>query len=249
MKKLMKVLSLCAISLTPFTPILHDTALSPVVDAEQISPKEQAEQVINELNSLYPGQAFPTRILTEDSPVYLTAATTHPANRDDFNIYYYAEDSPIPVNDQKLNDLEPMAAFQRVVYEDSDAAQKAVKQIIDEQGEPIDLGFGITGYLSGAAGSTYLSWQEGNWSFSIQVLNQDGTDPIPLAKEIVQYLEEVALPAPEVAGQINLRINASATYQDNVASWQDGRVVYITSHADPMTLIQMTGSITNPTEQ
>lgn len=248
MKKFGKCLAISIVSLAPFTPIFQNQATSAIVEAEQISPKEHAEQVLNELYGLYPGQTFPTQILMEDSPVYLAVATTDPTDRDNFNIYYYAEESPISVNDQKLNELEPIAAFQRVVYEDADTAQKAVKQIIHENGEPVDLGYGITGYMSGAAGSLYLSWQEGNWSFNIQARNQGENDPISLAQEIVQYLEEVALPAPEMVGQINLRMTSS-TYQDNVAAWQEGNVVYIASHADPLTLIQMTGSITNPTEQ
>ena len=248
MKKFGKCLAISIVSLAPFTPIFQDQPTSVIVEAEQISPKEHAEQVLNELNGLYPGQIFPTRILMEDSPVYLAVSTSDPADRANFDIYYYAEESPIPLNDQQLNDLEPIASFRRVVYEDAETAQKAVKQIINENGEPVDLGYGITGYQSGTAGSKYLTWQEGNWSFNIQSLNQNEDDPISLAQEIVQYLEKIALPAPEVVGQINLRM-ASSTFHDNVAAWQEGNVVYITSHADPMTLIQMTGSITNPTEQ
>ena len=44
--------------------------------------------------------------------------------------------------------------------------QNAVNQIIDN-GQPVDLGYNITGYKQGAAGSCYLSWQEGNWSLVV----------------------------------------------------------------------------------
>lgn len=43
-----------------------------------------------------------------------------------------------------------------------------MNQIIDNGGQPVDLGYNITGYKQGAAGSSYLSWQEGNWSLVVR---------------------------------------------------------------------------------
>lgn len=47
-----------------------------------------------------------------------------------------------------------------------------MNQIIDNGGQPVDLGYNITGYKQGAAGSSYLSWQEGNWSLVVRLKYQ-----------------------------------------------------------------------------
>ncbi|MER2174888.1 MAG: hypothetical protein ABS911_09435 [Carnobacterium sp.] len=60
-----------------------------------------------------------------------------------------------------------------------------------------DLGYGITGYGEGAAGSQYFSWEEGNWLFSIRSVSEDQMDNPGIAKKIVEYLEEHYLPAPK----------------------------------------------------
>ncbi|MGX7075289.1 hypothetical protein [Globicatella sanguinis] len=249
MRKFRKYLAFSIVLFSPVLPLSNGIFSQSVVTAQETSPQEHAMKVVEELQSYFENEALPTKVLTAESPVYLSAATTKVSDTENFNILYYAENEPYEVNNQELNNKTPIAAFQRVVYEDEAAAQEAVNQVIDNQGEEIDLGYGITGYLTAGMGSTYLNWQEGNWSLAIQAPNQEGVSSPDLAKQIVEYLEEIALPAPEVVGQIKLRMNDSLTYEDNVATWQVGNVVYTVSHADPFTLIEMTGSITNPTEQ
>lgn len=249
MRKISKYLSLGILLFTPVIPMANGVFSESVVTAQEISAQDQAIKVTDELQSYFENEALPTKILTAESPVYLTAATTKVSDTENFNIFYYAEDEPYEVNNEELNNKTPIAAFQRIVYEDEAAAQEAVGQVIEDQGEEVDLGYGITGYLSGAMGSTYLNWQEGNWGLTVKASNQDDANPTDLATQVVEYLEGVALPAPETVGQINLSMKEQTTYQDNTATWQVGNVVYIVSHSNPLTLIEMTGSISNPTEQ
>ena len=65
--------------------------------------------------------------------------------------------------------------------------QNAVNQIIDNGGQPVDLGYNITGYKQGAAGSSYLSWQEGNWSLVVRASNINGESPDDLAKMLSTF--------------------------------------------------------------
>ncbi|UUX34946.1 hypothetical protein [Fundicoccus culcitae] len=222
---------------------------NPVVHAQSVSPKSHAQKIIDGLAAIYPSDVLPTYVLTENDPLYVTAATTGSRNQDDFNILYYAEDKPIEINDLAVNNLTPIAAFQKSTYDTEQHAADAVQQVLDLQGQKVDLGYGITGYMQGAAGSSYLNWQEGNWSLVVQASNIDNEDPVPLAKEIVTYLEEIYLPAPTSVGQITLRVTPTGNYKDNTVIWQDGNIVYKVSHYDAMHAVIMAGSITNPTEQ
>ena len=57
--------------------------------------------------------------------------------------------------------------------------------------EETDLGYGITGYMDAGAGSVFLTWHEGRWSFSTRNHN-DGNgseEMIALAKQIVVNLK------------------------------------------------------------
>lgn len=109
----------------------------------------------------------------------------------------------------------------------------------------MDLGHQITGYQQGAAGSSYLEWQEGNWRIRIRGNNIDGQEPLPLAKEIVAYLEENRLPAPEQFGKITIDMG-DATNRAVEVSWQEPKNVYTITHQDPMAALKMAVSMKKP---
>lgn len=222
---------------------------SQIVKAQSVSPRDHAIEVIENLASQYPNDTLPTYVLTPDLPEYITAATTGTSDQDNFNIYYYAEDEAIAVNDEAVNELDPVASLEKTTYETEEEAVEAVNQVLDLQGEEMDLGYDITGYMEGAAGSSYLNWQEGNWSLVVRASNIEGEDPVPLAKEVVEYLEEVFLPAPSQVGQISLRVNSDGDISGNTVVWQEGNVVYRIQHEDAMHAVIMAGSISEPTEQ
>ena len=66
------------------------------------------------------------------------------------------------MNDARVNQLTPISSLRKHMA--LMPKQNAVNQIIDNGGQPVDLGYNITGYKQGAAGSSYLSWQEGKFS-------------------------------------------------------------------------------------
>ncbi|GGD01061.1 hypothetical protein [Enterococcus wangshanyuanii] len=203
------------------------------------TPEKQAKAVLDELNSLFPNNALPQSLLTSRTAEYLTAATTSTTDQVNFRVLYYAEDHPIAVNDLEVNNLQPIASFEKKSYGSAEEAAGAVAQIIDTDGNKIDLGYGITGYEQGAAGSTYLSWQEGNWSLVVRASNIGGEVAEPLAKEVVAYLEKAMLPAPQNLGQISLTASTSDSYQINTVVWQEGTTVYTIKHFDALQAVKM----------
>lgn len=210
--------------------------------AENNGPAKQAETVLNQLKTAFPNQALPQAILTSKTAEYLTAATTNQGDQENYRILYYAEDHPISINDLAVNSLQPIASFEKKTYASNEIAAGAVNQIIDNGGKQIDLGYGIKGYQQGAAGSSYLSWQEGNWSMSVRASNIEGEVAEPLAKEVVAYLEKAMLPAPQNTGQITLNVENNGEYQTNSVVWQKGPVVYTSQHFDPLQAVKMTVS-------
>ncbi|MEI5989580.1 hypothetical protein A5881_001072 [Enterococcus termitis] len=212
------------------------------VKSENNTPAKQAETVLSQLSKDFPNNRLPQAILTSKTPEYLTAATTRAADQENFRILYYAEDHGITVNDTVVNDLQPIASFEKKSYTSNDEAANAVNQIIDNGGRQIDLGYGIPGYQQGAAGSSYLSWQEGNWSLVVRASNIGGEVAEPLAKEAVAYLETAMLPAPQSRGQISLTAGTSDSYQNNSVVWQEGTIVYTIQHFDALQALKMTVS-------
>ncbi|EOI00197.1 hypothetical protein UAW_00212 [Enterococcus haemoperoxidus ATCC BAA-382] len=209
------------------------------VKSEKNTPAKQADTVLNQLKNDFSNDQLPQAILTSQTAVYLTAATTGAVDQGNFRILYYAEDHGIEVNDPAVNDLQPIASFEKKTYDSNEAAASAVNQIIDNGGSQINLGYGITGYQQGAAGSSFLSWQEGNWSLVVRASNIGGEVAEPLAKEAVAYLETAMLPAPQNVGQISLTASISDSYQNNSVVWQKGTTVYTIQHFDALQALKM----------
>ena len=104
----------------------------------------------------------------------------------------------------------------------------------DQQGLPtVNLGDGITGTLNSGAGQQMLQWNEGNWSFTVRASAVQGQDPMPTAKQIVNELQTVYLPAPQNHGVGTFDI-ATNTY---TLTWQKNNKVYSVSGSSPSDVI------------
>lgn len=104
----------------------------------------------------------------------------------------------------------------------------------NQQGLPtVNLGDGITGTLNSGAGQQMLQWNEGNWSFTVRASAVQGQDPTPTAKQIVNELQTVYLPAPQNHGVGTFDI-ATNTY---TLTWQKNNKVYSVSGNSPSDVI------------
>ncbi|XXM72534.1 hypothetical protein ACQ0QQ_01145 [Lysinibacillus sphaericus] len=120
-------------------------------------------------------------------------------------------------------------------YSTEEEAAGSLKDYTKIKQTNIDLGHGIKGFQEGAAGHEYLSWNEGRWLIRINYPTDsryavDGYDGgSDLAREVVDYLEDHYLPAPNKIGMIE--INGFKDHPETVVKWQDGKKIYtITSN-------------------
>lgn len=158
------------------------------------------------------------------------------------SVLYYAMDQPLVMNHRQLNNETPFASYQITSYGSAAEAQAAVNYVVDQGGQAVDLGYNITGHMQGAAGSTYLNWQEGKWSLTVRGINSENQDPVPVAKEMVAYLEEGFLPVPKSVGQVTVDLGISG-YQKAQVVWQEDETAYRVTHQDPVSALKTAVSV------
>ncbi|MGM0124906.1 hypothetical protein IGI37_002300 [Enterococcus sp. AZ194] len=204
----------------------------------QATSKEAADAKA-QLASAYPEVLLPTTVPINEG-TYLNVASD--GSNQKLSVLYFALGEPLVLNSKQLNLETPIASYLKNTFNSVEEATTAVNPISDNGGQKVDLGYGITGYQQGAAGSTYLSWEEGNWNLVVRASNVQGQEPQTLAKQVVDYLEKATLPAPKDNGQITLDLNQSGAKTNQVV-WQEGTVVYTVTHQNPMSALEMAVSM------
>ncbi|MGG5368711.1 membrane lipoprotein lipid attachment site-containing protein [Enterococcus sp. AZ196] len=198
-----------------------------------------AMSAMDELKANYPNDKFPDpATISGGKQIGITASEEQGV----LKVNYYVVNEDTPYNDPVLTNQTPVAQFQRQVFDSKETAQNKVGQTYDPNGQQVDLGHSITGYRSAGAGSSFIMWKEGNWSLAVQANNLEQEDPIPLAKQAVEYLETAFLPAPRDAGQISLRV-ATGDLQSNSVVWQENKIVYTIMNDDSMSSLKMAVSM------
>lgn len=223
---------------------------SPVKPSESVNtsePTESSEPTVSagntadaqaELKAMHTELLLPT--VTTPNGQALNVASAVEVNR--VNVLYYAMKEALVLNHRQLNNEAPFASYQVTDYGTDTEAQSAVNYIVDAGGQAVDLGYGITGHQQGAAGSTYLNWQEGNWSLTVRGQNVSDQDPVATAKEMVTYLETAFLPVPKTVGQITVDL-ASSGYQKAQVVWQVANMVYRVTHEEALGALEVAVSV------
>ncbi len=134
-----------------------------------------------------------------------------------------------------------MAYFQRQSFDSKETAKNEVGQTYDANGQQVDLGHTITGYRSAGAGSSFVMWKEGNWSLAVQANNLEQEDPVPLAKQTVEYLEEASC-------QFRMMLARShyvwlKVIINPIVVWQNNQTVYTIMNNDSMSALKMAVSM------
>lgn len=203
------------------------------------SHSDHAMSALDELKANYPNDRFPDPAsFSGGKPVGIMASE----EQGTLKVTYYAVAEETPFNDPALSGQTPIAQFQRHTFDSKETAQNEVGQTYDPNGQQVDLGHNIIGYQSAGAGSVYLGWKEGNWSLTVRGNNLEQEDPVPLAKQTVDYLEGAFLPVPHDAGQITLRVSPGE-FQTNTVVWQNNQTVYTIMNGDAMTSLKMAVSM------
>ncbi|KAF1303290.1 hypothetical protein [Candidatus Enterococcus willemsii] len=226
-------------STTKGTESSETTAASttPSSTSEEGTKPSSSEEVVDanaELVQLFPTVAFPTEVPHTNKALNIAVA----GPEEKLSVLYFDMNHPLILNKKELNYETPIAQYQQEAFASTQEAKEAVNLRVDMQGMKVDLGYGITGYQQGAAGSSYVAWQEGNWNLIVRASNIEQQDPVGLAKQVVEYLEQAMLPAPEEIGQITFDM-VSDGYRSNEITWQVGNMVYTIRHQDPMAALRM----------
>lgn len=191
-----------------------------------------------ELAAMHSELRLPTVTAPNQKPLNIASAL----EVNHLSVLYYAMDQPLVMNHRQLNNETPFASYQITSYGSAAEAQAAVNYVVDQGGQAVDLGYNITGHMQGAAGSTYLNWQEGKWSLTVRGINSENQDPVPVAKEMVAYLEEGFLPVPKSVGQVTVDLGISG-YQKAQVVWQEDETVYRVTHQDPVSALKTAVSV------
>lgn len=185
--------------------------------------------------------------LKMDSAVVLLPTYLPENNRS--NIVTNSEDDyTVAYTDEQGNDL---ASVSGTIYTDVNTALAEMEanmngavSVTPNEESAVDLGYGITGYGEGAAGSQYFSWEEGNWDFTIHSLSVDEMDAPGIAKKVVDYLEENSLPAPSEKGMILIDYPQGGESVSVDIIWQkENRVYEITTSQVPIEALEMVVSM------
>lgn len=214
--------------------------------AENKEPPSTAEQ-INEIRSMLKmkDSKLPTNFPVTDSQ-YVTAKIDD-NKTDEYSISFYQTKDYVPINDESLNSNDnQIATFNAETFEDSTKQKELFPDVsLDSIPEnmKVDLGNQITGMREGAAGSSYLLWKEGRWVLQIKSVSADELDTVDIAKKMVDYLEENALPVPKDNGRIEISYPQNAEKVEITVRWEGENVVYtLETEEVPINALMMTVS-------
>ncbi|ETT52798.1 hypothetical protein [Paenibacillus sp. FSL H7-689] len=151
---------------------------------------------------------------------------------DAFKVNFYATTQSVAINDQSLtasdSKIPVLASYEVKTYKDPD--QPEIFPETDLKDIPadmvVDLGHGIKGMSEGAAGSQYLTWQEGRWTLEIRSVSEDEMNNPGIAKKMVEYLESHTLPVPKDKGYIKVEYPSGGQSVHVTISWQDGNQIH-----------------------
>ncbi len=223
---------------TPGTIDPGNETKKPVMDQDPVTIEQTHEEILEEVKAAIVTDVdvkLPEDVLTSDG--FLTAATS--SSTDSYEVNFYVTNVPVAVNDPSLEDAHPYMIVYGTKFDSEDGAKAKINyQPVQDGGEEMDLGYGVTGHMDAGAGSIFLTWNEGHWSFSTRNHNSEegSKEMIALAKQIVGKLESQMLPAPHAigAGTFDMDSNGAAA---NSLMWQEGETVYELYTEDPLLLI------------
>lgn len=140
-------------------------------------------------------------------------------------VYYSVGNSPLALNDSRIASEKPYA----VLTENKNVADPS--SLINYQ-EPktglpaVKIAGNVTGTEEGAAGSTYLQFNQGQWSFVVRASNVQGQKPLPTAQKLLALYQQYSLPATTAKASVQVDVGESLGSLNTVITWAKGSSVY-----------------------
>ena len=231
-------------------PTSKTPSYSPTDNANRLSTQEDVITNIKEQiqGSLPP--KLPKQLPVSSKDMLLSAAID--VEPDSYRVIFFESKKDIPIDNKALNDpniAKPIAKIAVRRYKTELEAESKVGYFSPTEiptDNPIDLGHSISGYTEGGTGNKWLNWHEGRWSLQVHASNVEGkSDYVPLAKNMVDYLEHNKLPVPHKYGSVKADIEEEKA-ENNSVSWQEGMIVYTISNVkDPLAMLEIASRFDN----
>lgn len=179
-------------------------------------------------------------VITVSDEKYLAATVDSDALY--YEVAYFETDVFTESNDAVLMQQTPMMIVKGTAYDSAKEAHEQIGYEPIQEGMPeIDLGDGITGYQDAGAGSSFITWHEGRWSFMMRARNDENGVAAgkELAREVVERLSKQLLPPPHENGAGLFSANDSDAVETNRLAWQEEHIVYEVYMSDALRLIDV----------
>lgn len=140
-------------------------------------------------------------------------------------VYYSVGNNPLALNDSRIVSEKPYA----VLTENKNVADPS--SLINYQ-EPktglpvVKIAGNVTGTEEGAAGSTYLQFNQGQWSFVVHASNVQGQKPLPTARKLLALYQQYGLPYTTAKASVQVDVGESLGSLNTVITWAKGSSVY-----------------------
>lgn len=140
-------------------------------------------------------------------------------------VYYSVGNSPLALNDSRIASEKPYA----VLTENKNVADPS--SLINYQ-EPktglpvVKIAGNVTGTEEGAAGSTYLQFNQGQWSFVVHASNVQGQKPLLTARKLLALYQQYGLPYTTAKASVQVDVGESLGSLNTVITWAKGSSVY-----------------------
>ncbi|MCI6270579.1 MAG: hypothetical protein MR612_05080 [Lactobacillus delbrueckii] len=140
-------------------------------------------------------------------------------------VYYSVGNSPLALNDSRIASEKPYA----VLTENKNVADPS--SLINYQ-EPktglpaVKIAGNVTGTEEGAAGSTYLQFNQSQWSFVVRASNVRGQKPLPTAQKLLTLYQQYGLPYTTAKASVQVDVGESLGSLNTVITWAKGSSVY-----------------------
>ncbi|WP_201346740.1 hypothetical protein, partial [Lactobacillus nasalidis] len=177
----------------------------------------------SQLRAKLPGMLLPTADGLGQGSENLNVRYTSSASKN--VVYYSVGTSPLALNDSQIASEKPYAvltenknvadASSLINYQEAKTSLPAVK-----------IASGVTGTEEGAAGSTYLQFNQGQWSFVVRASNVEGQKPLPTAQKLLALYQQYGLPNATAKSSVQVDVGESLGSLNTVITWAKGSSVY-----------------------
>lgn len=167
-------------------------------------------------------------------------------NSSSYTVYYSVGYAAKTLNDPSLSGQTPYLVLTKQTYASTSAAQAAVENVQSKsnlQGLPTtNLGSGITAWTDAGAGQRYVTFNEGNWQFTVHGAAVNGEDAEATAKNLVALLNSYYLPAPD-KGKGTFEVSVADGETPQTLTWAKGSSLYKLQAHSTDTLIKTAASL------